>query len=387
MRIKFQQLINPNSLLFIVITALALALRFSLRSYPSLDFLEFGRDWYWYLRKAGFEAFSKEFYNYTPLYLYLLYFVSLVRPSISAITAIKLPSILADFILAGFAAKIVKLRYSDGLWSALAYFAILFAPTSIINGSFWGQTDSLYTAALIACLYYLLIDRQWIAMLAFGIAIAFKAQALFILPLIIILLIKGRLKWKPLLIIPAVYLLSILPTWIAGRQILDLLTIYFKQAETYRHLTMNAPNIYVWLPDQLFNFFNSAGIIFCTTIIIVFMILVVNSRQKVSNSLIIHIALLSTLLMPFFLPQMHERYFYPADMISILYAFYYPKYFYIAIIINLVSFFAYLPFLFKIEAIPPSILALALLSVIIFLAYQLIHHLYDTQSITLDQED
>ena len=195
-------------------------------------------------------------------------------------------------------------------------------------------------------------------MLAFGIAIAFKAQALFFFPVIIILLLTGRLKWKVLLAVPAVYLLSVLPAWVAGRPILDLITIYFKQADTYHHLTMNAPSIYVWLPDHLFNIFNPAGIIYCCSIIIVFIFLVVNSRQKISGTLLIHLALLTTLLVPFFLPRMHERYYFPADMISILYAFYYPKYFYIAIIINLVSFFAYLPFLFQIEAIPLSILAL-----------------------------
>ncbi len=217
-------------------------------------------------------------------------------------------------------------------------------------------------------------------MLAFGIAIAFKAQALFFLPVIIILLLTGRLKWKTLLVAPAVYLLSVLPAWIAGRPFIDLLTIYFKQAETYHHLTMNAPSIYVWFPDQLFNIFNLAGIIYCCAIIIIFIFVVVNSRQKISGSLLIHLALLSTLLVPFFLPRMHERYYFPADMISILYAFYYPKYFYIAIIINLVSFFAYLPFLFQIEAIPLSLLALALMSVIIFLSYQLVHNLYAGQS-------
>jgi Gpi18-like mannosyltransferase len=119
MRIKFQRVINPETLLFVVIVVMALLLRFSLRSYPSFDFLEFGRDWYWYLRKAGFEAFSKDFYNYTPLYLYLLFLISLVRPPISAITAVKLPAIIADFILAGYGSQIVKLRYPNGSWNGI----------------------------------------------------------------------------------------------------------------------------------------------------------------------------------------------------------------------------------------------------------------------------
>ena len=312
MRIKFQKVINTETILLASIAVMALLLRFSLRSYQSLDFLEFGRDWYWYLRKAGFEAFSKDFYNYSPLYLYLLFLVSLVRPPISAITAVKLPAIIADFILAGYGSQIVKLQYPNGPWRALAFFTFLFAPTAVINGALWGQTDSLFTAALIACLYYLLIDHQWSGMLAFGIAIAFKAQALFFLPVIIILLLTGRLKWKTLLVAPAVYLLSVLPAWIAGRPFIDLLTIYFKQAETYHHLTMNAPSIYVWFPDQLFNIFNLAGIIYCCAIIIIFIFVVVNSRQKISGSLLIHLALLSTLLVLFFPSQNARTVLFPS---------------------------------------------------------------------------
>jgi Gpi18-like mannosyltransferase len=55
---------------------------------------------------------------------------------------------------------------------------------------------------------------------------------------------------------------------------------------------------------------------------------------------------LFAVIVPFLLPRMHERYFFLADILSILYVFYFPSRFYTAIIMSLVSLFAYFPFLF-----------------------------------------
>ncbi len=72
----------------------------------------------------------------------------------------------------------------------LGYVATLLAPVMILNSSFWGQADSIYTAALLACLYFLLLRRNWLAFLSFGIAFAFKLQAIFLAPLLVILWFK-----------------------------------------------------------------------------------------------------------------------------------------------------------------------------------------------------
>jgi Gpi18-like mannosyltransferase len=48
---------------------------------------------------------------------------------------------------------------------------------------------------------------------------------------------------------------------------------------------------------------------------------------------------------PFFLPRMHERYFYLADVISLLYAFYNPRRWYLPVLIILASTLSYMPYL------------------------------------------
>lgn len=41
------------------------------------------------------------------------------------------------------------------------------------------------------------------------------------------------------------YFISVLPAWLAGRNLMDLFNIYLKQSETYKQvLSMNRPNAY-----------------------------------------------------------------------------------------------------------------------------------------------
>ena len=59
------------------------------------------------------------------------------------------------------------------------------------------------------------------------------------------------------------------------------------------------------------------------------------------------VALLMAALCPFVLPKMHERYFYLADIIAVVFFIANPKKFYIPILIWLGSFSGYVTFLFK----------------------------------------
>ena len=61
--------------------------------------------------------------------------------------------------------------------------------------------------------------------------------------------------------------------------------------------------------------------------------------------------------LPFTLPRMHERCFFAADVISILYAFYSPRRFVVPIIVGAASLLSYLPFLFNEERIGLEYLA------------------------------
>jgi Gpi18-like mannosyltransferase len=150
--IKIIQRLRPpswgNFILVAIGIILALPLRYSLLPFKSWDFRGHTGVWYQTIKTQGFSAFASGFSNYTPLYLYCLYIVSVVLPHISKVVATKLPSIAADGVCAWYACRLVGLKYrANAPWAIFACLAVLFAPTVVLNSSFWGQADSVYTAA------------------------------------------------------------------------------------------------------------------------------------------------------------------------------------------------------------------------------------------------
>jgi Gpi18-like mannosyltransferase len=356
---------------------LAFLLRYSLREFESGDFRNFLEPWYDFINRNGkFAALQHNFSNYTPLYLYLLVTASYILAGLSKVFAIKLISILFDFLCAFFVYKIVRLRYPTGAMSILAAFIVLFAPTVVLNGAFWGQADVIYTTGLVACLYFLLVKREGLAFVAFGLAVAFKLQGLFLAPLMLVLFLKKEVSWKSFFLIPLVYVVTILPAWLSGRPLDELLLIYVSQVDFYRSLAKNAPNLYQWLPNDLYDIFYPAGVIWTVALIFFLAVLVRKSQAKLTQELVVLLATLSVLGMPYFLPKMHDRYFFAADVISIILAFYYPRYFYVPVAIGLVSLFSYFPFLFGTELISLSYLAIVLAAIIVILSRHLILGLY-----------
>lgn len=345
---------------------LAVAVRYGLLDFKSVDYFASLKPWYNIIKAQGFSAFATDFSNYNPPYLYLLYVIIRFFPDLPAVIAVKIPSLCADFILAYFVYRIVRLKTTDPMIPALAGLAVLFAPTVMTNGAFWGQADSLYTAALVGCLYYLLGGRPTASMLAYGVALAFKLQAIFLAPWLCALFLRRSIGGRQLLLIPVVLFLAILPSWMAGRPLVELLNIYTFQTSQFESITMNAPSVYTWLPQtkQVFNLFYQPGLLLAAAMAFLFIAVVYKSTMELTPPMLLELALVSVMTVPFFLPKMHERYFFPADVLSIVYAFYFPRFFYVALGMNAISFLSYEPYLFNAEPIPFPLLTLGLLLLI-----------------------
>ena len=114
---------------------------------------------------------------------------------------------------------------------------------------------------------------------------------------------------------------------------------------------------------------------------LLFVLLGYKYRRELTPVLLLELALVSTVLLPFCLPTMHERYSFSADVFSILYGFAYPRRFYIPVAINLLSFFSYYPFLFRSDLFPLRVLALFSLGVLCLLVYFLLRRLYGQEQV------
>jgi Gpi18-like mannosyltransferase len=344
-----------------LVIAFGLGLRYYFRSYITDDYLEWTSRWYAAVKQYGIAATGTDVSNYTPPYMYFLYATSLVFPKLPAVMAIKIPSIAADFICAWFISRIVQLRYPEGRVPLFAFAAVLIAPTVICDSGVWGQADSIYTAPLIACVYFLMKGRSVFGMLAFGVAFSIKFQAMFLAPVLCALWFRHAISWRTSLLVPLVYVIAMIPAAVAGRPLLELATIYFKQSVTYHSLTKSAPNLYAWLSDDYYDFFVRAGLLLTVAVSFYYVLTVWKSRVKLDSALILELCTLSLLMSPFFLPKMHQRFFYPADVLAIAYAFYFPRRYHVAIAVSFASFFAYGPFLFGQAVLPLSALSVVML--------------------------
>ncbi len=358
------------------ITLLAVYIRFQMRSFQSGDYDYILSKWYINIQQDGLDAIRHGVTNYSPIYEILLYFVSILFPRLSALGAIKLPSILADFLCAYFAYRIVRTRYPGFFAPTLAYFAVLFAPSMLMNSALWAQADAFYTAGILACIFFILVKKDALACIAFGLAFSFKLQAVFLLPFLAIMVVKKRLSWKPLWLIPAVFFITFLPAWIIGRPLGDIIGIYHRQIDIYQNLWMGAPNFYIWLPDKYFDLLVPVGVTLTASLCFIFVAVAYHSKAEITDSLVLGMAFLSAVFVPFFLPKMHERYFFVADVVSILFVFFLPRFYYLAVTMNLISMLVYLPYLFKIPTFSYGAMAIVLFVLIVLLAKGILLRLY-----------
>jgi Gpi18-like mannosyltransferase len=354
---------------FTLAVILAIYVRYSFRNFVTSDFDEFTNLWYAAVKSQGFGSAGTAVSNYTPPYLYFLYFTSVAFPHLASVMAIKIPSIAFDFICAWFVYRIACLKYPEGRVPMWAFVAVMLAPTVICNSGLWGQADSIYTAMLLACVYFLMTGRAAMAMVAFGLAFSFKFQTMFLAPAVFALWLKRTIPFRALLLVPVVYVLAMVPAWLAGRPAGELAAIYMTQSTTYHSLSKNAPNLYVWLPDSLYAVGVVGGFLLMTGIGCYYTWSVLKSKVKIDPALILKLCMLSLIMTPFFLPKMHDRFFYPADVLAIAYGFYFPRQYYVPVAVSFASFFSYQPFLVHQTIIPVKLLSLVMLTALVGVAW------------------
>jgi Gpi18-like mannosyltransferase len=359
--------------------ALGVYIRFDAFSFISGDYMFFLRPWMnQIVQGGGWASLSTSIGDYTPPYMYLLTLLSYF-PSASDthpfLFGIKFYSLMFDGLLAFAVYLNVKLIVKDhqhyvGLMASLIVF---FLPTVVLNSAFWGQIDASYAAFALFSLYYLQKHQFFKSVIWFAVGLSFKLQTIFILPVFILYLwFVKRSIWYYVFLIPLVYFALAIPSIIAGRSIVDIALIYVNQAGSYRALTLNMPNVYQWLPNRYDDLSGYGIALFVSLMGLVFLWMTMNKQVLKPNN-ILSIAFWSVLMANFFLPAMHERYLYMADILAILVIFQFKKDWIFVLIVQFISLLAYTPFLFGTEIIQHQDVAfvfLALLSFVTILLYR-----------------
>ena len=237
--------------LVVVLTLLAIAVRVLVRSFVAEDWSVYWSNWLLQFQEGGFRALKDDFYDYAPPVMYLLYLIT--RLPLNPMTAFKGICCLLEILGAFVIAKIVLLCTKSQKKAVFSYGIFLFWPTVILNAAVWSQCDIIYTLLILCSVYFLLKDKTWTGMWFYGAAFAVKLQTLFIFPFLVILWVHRKIKIKHFVTIPVMYLLGILPAWIAGRPFLELLGIYaFQGGKDRWSLSIKFPNIYQIIGNNYF---------------------------------------------------------------------------------------------------------------------------------------
>jgi len=343
---------------------LSMLIKAAFLSYESDDYLTFLAPWTEFFRENGFAGLGRDLGNYNPPYMYLLWLFSLFP--VSELYLIKLCSVLFDVLLAWAAMKLLSLCTQSLIKLLFCFFAILLLPTFIINSAMWAQCDSIYCFFAVFSIYLALTDRPWRAMVCIAASLAFKLQAVFIMPVFVVLLIAKKVKPLHFLAFPAAYAVYMLPSVIAGRSFAEVMMLYFKNADTVGSaLNYNAPSLTSILnsgdPEQVSKLLVFSAFVFMLAVLVLALI----KRTGLDSTLIVGFAALLVIGIPYLLPHMHDRYFYLAGVFAVVLACYNPKYIAMPLLAELASLHCYCAYLKGFYIVHPKYGGLAMLIVLI----------------------
>jgi len=341
---------HVGKLLFTFGIVLTLYLRFLLKDFISGDYESFLVRWINYFRdNGGIYAIKDIESDYNVIYQYLLIIISYFR--LNDLYLVKLFSVIFDFLLAFGTMALIRELGGCKKKQLVGFFLILLLPTVILNSAMWAQCDSIYAAFIVWSLYFLIKEKPCISIIYITLAFAFKLQTIFVAPIFLVALLYKKIKLRHILVFPVVYFATIIPALIFGKPLKDIFMVYFTQAQQYPMMTMNSASIFGLLNIEdysvvLEKISISVMIIFVLTII--FLI----CRKKISwtPNFVFSSAFVFSLIIPFLLPHMHDRYFYIAEILSVIYVVHYgKKRIYIPIMLQLAGLIVYAIFFGFIE--------------------------------------
>jgi len=308
----------------VLLLAAAFYLRLSVMDHRTADYNWFLSVWVQHFRDhGGFAGLGVPIGNYNVMYLYFLAFFSyLPMPDLHLI---KLLSILFDVILAYYVMLTVGLFAEGDFRKKAAFFLALFLPTVFLNGAYWGQCDGIYTAFAVMSFYYVMRGRPVLGMVTLAVAMAFKLQVVFIFPLYLVFLVTKKIRLRHLPVFPLTYVLTILPAVFFGRPFMDTLLFYFTQASPDgRLLHYNAPSVFAAVAALRGTNYDPGlarmGIVVTFLFVVLVYVLVFRRRKRgeLGEADFLVLALLFVVGVPFLLPQMHDRYFFMADVFAVI---------------------------------------------------------------------
>ena len=312
-------------LLMLLPVCAAMLFRALCLDFDSGDYNSFLTHWYAYFKEnGGFAAIADSIGDYNVPYLNFMAAISYLN--LPDLYLIKLFSILFDVLLAwgGFRLTSALRGEREGDYVPLVAFALLmFLPTVVLNGALWGQCDAIYGALVVHGVAQVLKGRNRSSVALMAVAFSFKLQTIFVLPLWGVLWLARKVRFRELLIFPLTYVITILPALLLGKPLSDILGVYFNQMGEYSSLTLSAPSVFQLIPYGMeVNDGLLSGLGVAAAVVLVLALLAAGwrLRGRLNREAVFAMAVVLAIGVPFFLPHMHERYFFLADVLTLCWA-------------------------------------------------------------------
>lgn len=362
---------KQHVLYFLIVSIMGVALRVIFRHFESNDYIHCFVPWISHFTDgSGFRGIAGNYYNYPPLYMYMMYLVSLVPTA--PLYPLKFVSCVFDVALSLFGAGTIWEMTKDQKKALFAYGLLLNLPTVASNSAMFTQCDVMYVTFILGSFYMYTKGKARASMLLYAFGFSLKMQVFFVLPVYVYLWVKRKYKIQQFLYLPVVYVLLCIPAVLGGKSFKELLLLYVGQAQQEPWMmSWYWPNIYqLFGPHEFYPFLSKAGMYGAIAVVMVLLYYMAKKLDGTSNELVLKMLLCYSLVVPFFLPYMHERYGYLADVLVCLVFIIWPKKMYLAVSEIVISYAAYACHLHEEVVVPTEAFCIPMFLMMMIACYQ-----------------
>lgn len=304
-------------LIYTTIFFISMIFRIFFINIKSDDYLLFLNNWWNKINEyGGFNSLKYTIGDYPDSYMFLLCIGTSITKN--SLIFIKVLSAIFDILIFLSGYKIIK-YFSKEDANKYSWILILL-PGILVNSAILSQCDSIYTAFVLAFIYNILKNHNKLALSFLGIAISFKLQSLFIAPVILYLIATKKIKIYDLFFIILGFILPFIPTILIGKGLIENIKILMFQTSEYNYFVKSCPNIYslFLLNYKQINIFLKYSLAIIVGIIAIFISLH-KYKDGYNDTTFIYKSFLISTIVVFLLPSMHDRYFYLANILGIIY--------------------------------------------------------------------
>ena len=383
-----------------VFTAVTMLARVSMLDFETADYRSFLKGWLDAFRTGGFKRLAGNVGDYNLIYQYFLLLITKVP--LFELYLIKFGSVVFDYALA-FVMMLAAGRFGGEKAKLPVFLLTMILPTVFVDGACWGQCDAVYVFFIVLSLYLLATDRPVRSAAALAVAFAFKLQTIFFFPVVLLGLLHKKYKLRHAAVFAGAYVATMIPALIAGKPFMDAILVYASQSmgQYYDRLTYGAPNLYMFFPmmdfsvgqpfkwmrylpgidaearnpyinPDLFPDLQHAALYACIILTVILVIYWLLHWREVTPDMMLDLAVFFAIFLPFVMPKMHERYFFLADLLSVLYAAKYARRRFLPLLVVGASLTSYCSYLMRQVPVDQRVSALMMLAALVIVAHDLL---------------